>query len=361
MVVVKGGSKCNLVTGYNKGDDASLVFGKNRFYAQTFPLPTETVIFRCRCKEHTTEGEHFHHYGLRATDGAGKPTGADIAHTTLSPRGDYFYSPGKWIRFDFMDFPTVPAGTYALIFSIPDSPDWLRYYLRADETAPTYPDGQAFISGDAGATWTPIANTDILFEVWGWEPPPDPPPEPVISNWAPTHIESELTATGYTIVVTTDIPVHLWMRWTTTEPLKHPSEEFRRGILLMSGIRWCFVSFKENEQEEPGDTYIHTFTKPDWPVCQTRWFYFIGTKQAEESPSASPIFHLHRKEVILELIFLEPWTEWGIIPPPEMELIFLEPWSEWGVIPPPEMELIFLEPWSEWGGPTLIFFEPWSE
>ncbi|MBA7589986.1 hypothetical protein ES708_32085 [subsurface metagenome] len=65
----------------------------------------------------------------------------------------------------------------------------------------------------------------------------------------------------------------------------------------MSGVRWCFVNWKENEQEEPGDTLVHTFIKPDWPVCQTRWFYFLGTKQAEESPSASPIFHLHREAV----------------------------------------------------------------
>ena len=136
-----------------------------------------------------------------------------------------------------------------------------------------------------------------MFEVWGYTPPPEPPPEPAISNWAPTDIASQLTPTGYTIVVTTNIPVHLWMRWSLNEPLKRPSEEFRRGILLMSGVRWCFVNWKENEQEEPGDTLVHTFIKPDWPVCQTRWFYFLGTKQAEESPSASPIFHLHREAV----------------------------------------------------------------
>lgn len=345
MAVVKGGSKCNLVTAYGENDDKSLSLGKNRFYAQTFPLDEETVIFRCRCKEWTNEGNKFHHYGLRATDGAGKPTGPDIAHTTLSPTGAYFYEPGKWRRFDFMAFPQVPAGKYALVFSVPDAADWLRYKLRADETAPDYPGGEAFISSDAGATWNPVAGTDILFEVWGWPPPPAPPPDPAISNWAPTDIASQLTPTGYTIVVTTDIPVHLWMRWTKTEPLKHPSEEFRRGILLMSGIRWCFVAFHENEQEEPGDTYIHTFIKPNWPVCETRWFYFLGTKQAEETPSASPIFHLHRERIGFEQIFLEPWSEGGVIPPPPMELIFLEPWTYW-TPPSPPMAQYFYEPWS---------------
>jgi len=358
MAIVCGGSKCNLVTYYSEEEDVNLSLGKNRFYAQTFTLTEETVIFRCRCKEWTIEGTKFRHYGLRSTDGAGKPTGPDLAHTTLSPTGAYFYSPGRWRRFDFKTFPTVPAGKYALIFSVPDAVDWLRYKLRADETAPDYPGGEAFISGDAGNTWDPVAGTDILFEVWGWTPPPEPPPEPAISNWAATDVVTEYTETIVTLVVTTNIPVHLWMRWTLTEPLKHPSEEFRRGILLMSGIKWCFVAFHENEQEEPGDTLVHTFIKPDWPVCQTRWFYFLGTKQAEETPSASPIFHYHHIAPAWQLVYLEPWTEWGL----RFEAVFIEPWTHW-TPPPPSMEVKFFEPWSAWQPPpfeTWIFWEPWG-
>jgi len=89
------------------------------------------------------------------------------------------------------------------------------------------------------------------------------------------------------------------MRWTNQEPLKHPASKFVRGIELMAGLRYCFVAFHENEQLEPGDTLIHTFEKRNWQICETRWFYFIGTVQAEESPSASPIFKLHRTAEII--------------------------------------------------------------
>ncbi|GAI43052.1 unnamed protein product, partial [marine sediment metagenome] len=221
--------------------------------------------------------------------------GADIAHTTLSPTGESFYSPGKWRRFDFDTFPNLPAGVYALVLSVPDAGQTWNYKLRGDLTAAQYPLGKAWQSNDNGETWFELPGVDFMFEVWGWPPPPTSDPIPTISNWAPLTLKKALVEDAYWLQVTTNIPVHLFMRWTTTEPLTHPTELFRRGISLPTATRWCFVSWKENEQLEEGDTLVHTFYKPNWPVCETRWFYFIGMKQAEESPSASPIFWHHRE------------------------------------------------------------------
>lgn len=296
MANVAGGSKCNLVTGYQEGEDASLNYGRHHWLAQTFTITAEHVLWRHLVKSFTTIGGRFYHYALRNTDAGGKPTGADIVHTTLSPTGEDFYSPGKWRRFDFDEFPQLAAGTYAIILSVPDSPDTVSYKARADETAPTYALGKCWKSTDSGVTWLEVPNTDLMFQVWGWEPPPLPPPAPVVSNWAPLELDKLHLLEAMKIIVTTDIPVHLFMRWTDKEPLTHPTELIRRGISLPYATRWCFVAFHENEQEEAGDTYVHTFVKENWPICQTRWFYFIGTKQAEEQPSASPIFHYHRAE-----------------------------------------------------------------
>jgi hypothetical protein len=359
MAVVKGGEDTNLVTGYSKNEDSFRYYGWFRQLAQTFTLHQETAIFCLRAKilVDYTKREQFH--AIHHTDGAGAPTGPPIATRSFwSQTLPYDYQKFKWRRPTY-DFPILAPGVYAYVISCPIAHHWQFYKWRSDATSPPYMLGMAFESNDHGVTWTPLPGEDFMFEVWGYTPPPEPPPEPAISNWAPTDIASQLTPTGYTIVVTTDIPVHLWMRWSLNEPLKRPSEEFRRGILLMSGVRWCFVNWHENEQEEDGDTLTHTFIKPNWPVCQTRWFYFLGTKQAEESPSASPIFHLHREAVHLELKFYEPWTEYGP-PPPTMELIFLEPWTLTPP-PPPTMELIFNEPWSEYGlEMVLIFLEPWT-
>lgn len=297
MTVVEGGSQCNLVTGYSKGEDDHINYGKHRWLAQTFTLLDLYVIFRCRFKSWTTQGGEFYHYAIRNTDLMGKPIGLDICHTTRSPTNEEFYSPGKWRNFDFMTFPNLPAGTYALIASVPDATDWQRYKLRCDATAPAYPLGKAWLSHNDGVDWEEIPNTDFMFEVWGWEPPPVANPTPAISNWAPLNETQERTEDGFIIRVTTDIPVHLFMRWTNVEPVKHAETLIRRGISLPYATRFCFVAWEENEQLEPGDTLQHTFVKPNWAVCETRWFYFIGTKQAEETPSASAIFKKHRQEI----------------------------------------------------------------
>lgn len=296
MAVVSGGSKCNLVTGYSEGEDSQVNYGKHRWLAQTFTLDDLHVIWRCRFKVWTSAGGKFYHFAIRNTDAAGKPVGGDICHVTSSPTGEYFYSPGKWHRFDFMTFPNLPAGTYALIASVPDSVDWEYYKLRCDATAPSYTDGKAWLSHNDGIDWEEIPGTDFMFEIWGWQPPPVEKPPPVISNWAPLNETQEETPDGFIIRVTTDIPVHLFMRWTNVEPVKHAEKLIRRGIALPYATRFCFVAWEENEQLEPGDTLQHTFLKPNWQICETRWFYFIGTKQAEESPSASAIFKKHRKE-----------------------------------------------------------------
>lgn len=309
MAVVSGDSKCNLITGYTENEDNQVSYGKQKWLAQTFTLADLYVVWRCRVKSWTTTGDEFYHYALRNTDALGKPIGADIAHTTLSPINESFYSPGKWRRFDFDTFPNLPAGVYALVFSVPDAGSADRYKLRGDLTASPFTEGKAWESPDSGVTWNEIPNTDFIFEVWGWQPPPVSDPTPTISNWAPLSLDQPEVPECHTITVTTDIPVHLFMRWTATEPLKHPTELYRRGISLPYATRFCFVAWNEIEQEEDGDTYTHTFVLCDWLVCETRWFYFIGTKQAEESPSASPIFYYHREGVPMYVINLGKLTE----------------------------------------------------
>ncbi|GAI58084.1 unnamed protein product, partial [marine sediment metagenome] len=113
MAVVEGGSKCNLIEGYALGEDSDVEYGRHRYLAQTFTLDDDYTVLRFRLKSWTQTGGKFYHYAIRKTDAAGKPLGEDIYHTTLSPSNEYFYSPGKWKRFDFIEFPQLPAGTYA--------------------------------------------------------------------------------------------------------------------------------------------------------------------------------------------------------------------------------------------------------
>lgn len=117
-----------------------------------------------------------------------------------------------------------------------------------------------------------------------------------MTNWAVLTIAYSVLATGLRVTVTTDNLVHLFMRYTTTPPQKHVLPRNERGAGLGHYLDQCFVAYHDNEQEEAGDTTTHTFLKTNWPVCQTRWFIFHGTREAIPTPSASPIFEKHRTE-----------------------------------------------------------------
>lgn len=337
MPWIAGGSKCNLVTAYLAGDDTHVTYGKNRYLAQTFTISVPTHVWRFVTKTWTigggqwpgppfVPGAGFYYMALAPTNAYGYPTTPFIDTTTLSPTGEDFESPGKWSRFDFGSMPLLAPGRYALILSVPDAADWTRYRWRCDATSPTFLEGRAFYSEDAGVTWVPMAGVDFMFMCYGWEPPPVAPPPPAISNWAVIKIEQYQLVDGYKIVATTNAPCHLWLRWTNVEPQIHKEAVRRRGLLMHTDLRFCFVAYHENEQDEPEDTLIHTFYKRDWPVCETRWFVFVGSRAAETQPSTSAVMKKHFAGVGWTLLFEEPWTR-SIIAPPEYDKLFAEPWT----------------------------------
>lgn len=100
-------------------------------------------------------------------------------------------------------------------------------------------------------------------------------------------------STGILIIATTNNPCHLTCYYTDKPPVRHRLSRVVRGEALPWGAYWCFVAWKELEQQEAGDTLTHTFDLTPWPICQTRWFAFRGTVAGVLSPSVSAIFKKH--------------------------------------------------------------------
>jgi len=113
------------------------------------------------------------------------------------------------------------------------------------------------------------------------------------SHWVLLDLLIDELVDGYRLTATTDVPCHLYCRMTTTPPRKHSMPSPRRGTFLQGEVRFCFVVYEDNEQDEPGDTLVHTWVKSPWPPCETRWFYFIGTQGEAPSVSETCIFKLH--------------------------------------------------------------------
>lgn len=155
------------------------------------------------------------------------------------------------------------------------------------------------------------------------------------SHWFLKDLQYSYLDDGFKLVATTDVPCHLWARMTTTPPRKHALPSYRRGLFLQGDIRFCFVVYEDNEQTEAGDTLIHTWYKSAWPVCETRWFYFIGTQGGAPSVSESPIFQFH---------FPAPPPE----PPPPLDAYF------WGTFSNRTIRSNHIAWPSCWAGANLI-------
>jgi hypothetical protein len=112
---------------------------------------------------------------IKATDGAGKPTGADLCSQTINGNNFPADPDEAWQSVTFDTGTVVYAGTkYALIWRFPDG-DTTPNLARSRHKYPgTYSGGTAVTSEDSGATWTVVTDWDFVFEEWGGEyvPPP---------------------------------------------------------------------------------------------------------------------------------------------------------------------------------------------
>lgn len=503
MALVPGGPNTELITDIQSEDDHQVTFGRDTWLAMTFTLTQLTNSWRIAAKlGYLTALPKYLEYAIRNTVD-GKPNGADLTSTTMLQGPGTVVAGGLWWPQNFPTWPSLDAGTWALVLRVPgaDAP-WL-WYARARTTLPAGMTGKCWKSTNKGATWTQVSDSFLLFQVWGHTPPPiggrvpysrpfyepwgatldennpwqqrvpmlpitydladgkitlsepdidgagiyvqyapddiplvhpaghnlfckaisvapapmthdayipifidttdgtnwyrlelvitrggawgpwgtlkwgapatggidyglapgiadltelwkwarqtaglstDPtgwyldnlalvieaieyednpyltndsvelyysaPPIPdpflaaspenapgppqAVSNWAPVDYQSDGRYEGFKVVVTTDTPCHAYMRYSLTPPRKHKVTRYRRGLAVPWNTYYCFVAWKENEQEEKGDTLIHTFIKENWPFCQTRWFYFTASKRMYPTPSASPIYRLHR-------------------------------------------------------------------
>ena len=109
---------------------------------------------------------------------------------------------------------------------------------------------------------------------------------PHISFRETNHSTAE---TGNIVTCVTDIPSHIWLRWTILEPWIHRKPSYRRGIYLNDDVRFCFDVYNDVEQDEAGDTYIHTFTIAPCVTGRLFWYYLWGYVNGVLAPSTSPI------------------------------------------------------------------------
>lgn len=105
---------------------------------------------------------------IKATDGSGHPTGADLTTGTID--ADTFTTSliGDWYEID-VDRYSLDNGTkYAMVFRALSGSESNEVRWLGDYTSPTYAGGNLETSSDNGSSWNTYTEYDMMFEVWGY-------------------------------------------------------------------------------------------------------------------------------------------------------------------------------------------------
>ena len=146
---------------YEAGDDGDFsVYGYN-WEAQTFTVNVshDIEIIEIKCRRAGNPGDIT--IGIRATDGAGLPTGGDL--TTVTFNGNLLATTALWIAKCPATYSLSGVTKYAMAIRAP-SGDASNYLVwRKDGTAPAYAGGARCYSVDGGNSWSEDTNTDFMF------------------------------------------------------------------------------------------------------------------------------------------------------------------------------------------------------
>ncbi|MBA7590196.1 hypothetical protein ES708_32304 [subsurface metagenome] len=127
---------------------------------------------------------------------------------------------------------------------------------------------------------------------------------PIIDfRWWVSDISKEVTPLGLKLKVMTSHAVNLFMVWTDVEPTLENVWKMRRGVKVHCDPIFHLVNPRLVDEDFPADHRTHYFTFDDWPVCQTRWFYFIAKVWVLWTKSTSFLHSYHKQAVPQWYIF----------------------------------------------------------
>lgn len=135
--------------------------------------------------------------------------------------------------------------------------------------------------------------------------------------WVITDFNISNTTNSFRPSLTSNVPAHIFMTWDYTKPTRHPIWRTIRGVLKLCGYGYKWDSPNIEEQEQAGDSGLHTFPVtgleaheyPRWV-----WFYFHSPLANEGNQCQSALMNtvLPPPPTIMQWNFdvdLEGWTQ----------------------------------------------------
>jgi len=153
---------------YNAGDNYYDSIRAAYWFAQTFTPATAHKITSVKLKLYRLGSPGTVTVSIKATDGSGHPTGADLCSGTTNGNTLTDTSPGEWREITLGAGYNLDADTkYAIVVRAlnGDSSNYVAW--RSDGTSPTYAGGCLEYSEDSGSSWGSDTGYDFMFEDWG--------------------------------------------------------------------------------------------------------------------------------------------------------------------------------------------------
>jgi len=153
--------------GSETGDTVKTEIYGTHYTAQSFKPSEAHNIKKVKVKLWRKGTPGTLYVGIKETDGAGKPTGADICSGTIDGNSLTTGAPGQWYEIELGAGANLLAETtYAIVLRIIGGSGAQCVCWRYGSADP-YPDGLLLVSTNSGGSWTPYSAYDNMFEVWG--------------------------------------------------------------------------------------------------------------------------------------------------------------------------------------------------
>jgi hypothetical protein len=129
--------------------------------------------------------------------------------------------------------------------------------------------------------------------------------------WWVTGIYHELTADGVKITINATTASQIYIVWTNIEPQLEQRWKIRRGIKIHCDPRFHLIHPRLQAEDVDSGGGVHYFTLEPWPICETRWFFFIVKLGPFWSKSNSFLYSFHNYGLPTEYVFV-PHTDPGV-------------------------------------------------
>jgi len=150
------------ITGDNGGSD----FTDTTWFAQTFTASISYNISSVKLKLYRTGNPNTITVSIRAVDGSGHPTGADLTSGTTDGNTLTGGTSGEWREITFGSSYGLTSGTkYAIVIRCAPDPAHTAGWRR--NSAGAYTGGNYESSTDTGSSWTTSSGIDFVFETYG--------------------------------------------------------------------------------------------------------------------------------------------------------------------------------------------------